>query len=178
MVERRVTCRTFPECSWVPMPRLGGMRRPSDRTPRRWMILDCRLACKPCSMTRSHGATSHPPYVPAIREKVGSQTVPSTQSSLGIAGRISCATIASRNRCESHGGGKTIKLKYLCPRCEFNWRSCHNPKRPNVTRDDGCKDFWPRGKEKPPDTGKLSTAWIDGVDLSGLKKGKSRRLEK
>jgi len=76
------------------------------------------------------------------------------------------------------GGGKTIKLKYLCPRCEFNWRSCHNPKRPNVTRDEGCKDFWPRGKERPPDTGKLSTAWLDGVDLSGLKKRKRPRLEK
>lgn len=83
-----------------------------------------------------------------------------------------------RCRCDSHGGGKTIKLKYLCPRCEFNWRSCHNPKRPNVTRDEGCKDFWPRGKEKPPDTGKLSTAWVDGVDLSGLKKGKRTRHEK
>jgi len=83
-----------------------------------------------------------------------------------------------RYRCESHGGGKTIKLKYLCPRCEFNWRSCHNPKRPNVSRDEGCKDFWPRGKEKPPDTGKLSIAWVDGVDLSGLKKGKRPKLEK
>ena len=83
-----------------------------------------------------------------------------------------------RYRRWSRGGGKTIKLKYLCPRCEFNWRSCHNPKRPNVTRDDGCKDFWPRGKEKPPDIGKLSTAWIDGVDLSGLKKGKRPRLER
>jgi hypothetical protein len=84
-----------------------------------------------------------------------------------------------RRRCPGGpGGGKTIKLKYLCPRCEFNWRSCHNPKRPNVTRDDGCKEFWPRGKEKPPDTGKLSAAWIDGVDLSGLKKGKRPRLEK
>ncbi len=74
-------------------------------------------------------------------------------------------------------GGQTIKLKYLCPRCEFNWRSCHHPKRPNVTREEGCQDFWPRGKEKPPDTGKLSSAWIDGVDLSGLKKGKRPRHE-
>lgn len=71
--------------------------------------------------------------------------------------------------------GRTIKLKYLCPRCEFNWRSCHHPKRPNVTREDGCGDFWPRGKERPPDTAKLSSAWIDGLDLSGLKKGKRPR---
>ncbi|MDM7999495.1 MAG: hypothetical protein QUS33_05700 [Dehalococcoidia bacterium] len=47
-----------------------------------------------------------------------------------------------------------------------------------MTRDEGCKDFWPRGKERPPDVAKLSAAWIDGIDLSGLKKGKRPRLER
>jgi len=134
-------------------------------------------------MPRLFGATSHPLCIPAIGESRGSSTdgyVPSARC--GCCGaNLLCynSTGQSQRGCRRRGsGGKTIKLKYLCPRCEFNWRSCHNPKRPNVTRDEGCKDFWPRGKEKPPDIGKLSTAWIDGVDLSGLKKGKRPRLEK
>jgi len=135
------------------------------------------------STPRLSGATLRPLYIVAIGKSRGLSPDASIYSvkSGYYAANLLCynSTDQSRRGCRRRGsGGKTIKLKYLCPRCEFNWRSCHNPKRPNVTRDEGCKDFWPRGKEKPPDIGKLSTAWIDGVDLSGLKKGKRPRLEK
>jgi hypothetical protein len=33
-------------------------------------------------------------------------------------------------------------MSFLCDECAYDWRStCHNPKRPNVTSDEGCKDF-------------------------------------
>ncbi|MEE8373234.1 MAG: hypothetical protein V3R87_05950 [Dehalococcoidia bacterium] len=44
-----------------------------------------------------------------------------------------------------------------------------------MTRDEGCKDFWPEGRKAEPQLEKLDSAWIEGLDLRGLgKKGKGK----
>jgi hypothetical protein len=69
-----------------------------------------------------------------------------------------------------------LKQKFLCPNCAYNWRGCHNPRRPNVTRDEGCKDFWWKGKKREPELGEPSKAWLEGLDLSDFgKKKKPKR---
>jgi cytoskeletal protein RodZ len=30
---------------------------------------------------------------------------------------------------------------FLCDDCKYDWRGCHNPKRPNVTVEEGCSDY-------------------------------------
>lgn len=73
---------------------------------------------------------------------------------------------------------KPMKPSFLCPHCEYNWRGCHNPNRPNVTSAEGCKDFWKKGKEREPQLEKLDDAWIEGLDLSGLGKKKNKKRKK
>lgn len=68
-----------------------------------------------------------------------------------------------------------MKQKFLCPSCEYNWRGCHNPHRPNVTKDEGCSDFWRRGKKREPELEEPSKAWLEGLDLRGFGKKKPRR---
>lgn len=77
--------------------------------------------------------------------------------------------------CCQRDGGEGVKQRFLCTNCEYNWRGCHNPRRPNVTRDEGCKDFWPKGRKTEPQLDKLDSAWVEGLDLRGLgKKGKGK----
>jgi len=72
-----------------------------------------------------------------------------------------------------------LKRKILCTECAYNWRGCHNPGRPNVTTDEGCKDFWKKGRKREPDLAGLSEDWVKGLDLSGLgKKRKPKRKNK
>ncbi len=34
---------------------------------------------------------------------------------------------------------------FICDDCKWDYpSSCHNPKRPNITIQDGCKDFTPK----------------------------------
>ena len=68
-----------------------------------------------------------------------------------------------------------MKQKLLCPDCEYNWRGCHNPRRPNVTREEGCADFWKKGKKREPQLPELNKDWVEGLDLKGLGKKKFRR---
>lgn len=65
---------------------------------------------------------------------------------------------------------KPSKPSFLCTFCEYNWRGCHNPRRPNVTSLEGCNDFWQKGKKKQTQFEKLDDAWVEGLDLSGLGK--------
>jgi len=67
-----------------------------------------------------------------------------------------------------------LKKGFMCAHCEYNWRGCHNPKRPNVTWDEGCKDFWSKGKPREPELERLSSEWVKGLDLKGLGKKKKR----
>lgn len=67
---------------------------------------------------------------------------------------------------------KMLKPTFLCNYCEYDWRGCHNPRRPNVTAEEGCKDFWRKGKKREPKLEKLNNAWVEGLDLSGLGKKK------
>jgi hypothetical protein len=72
-------------------------------------------------------------------------------------------------------GGEGVKQRFLCSNCEYNWRGCHVPRRPNVTKEEGCKDYWPKGRKREPQLDKLDKAWVDGLDLRGLgKKGKGK----
>lgn len=71
-----------------------------------------------------------------------------------------------------------MKQKFLCDKCEYNWRGCHNPKRPNVSEAEGCKDFWRKGKKREPKLEKLNDAWIEGLDLSGFGKVKKPKRKK
>ena len=75
-------------------------------------------------------------------------------------------------------GGSHLKKGFMCTHCEYNWRGCHNPRRPSVTWDEGCKDFWSKGKPREPELERLSSEWIDGLDLSGLGKRKKRGRKK
>ena len=71
-----------------------------------------------------------------------------------------------------------VKQRFLCPKCEYNWRGCHVPRRPNVTREEGCKDFWPKGRKREQVLEKPDKAWVEGLDLSGLgKKRKGKRKD-
>lgn len=65
-----------------------------------------------------------------------------------------------------------MKQKFLCDKCEYDWRGCRNPKRPNVTVAEGCKDFCRKGKKQEPKLEKLDKAWVEGLDLSGIGKKK------
>ena len=71
-----------------------------------------------------------------------------------------------------------FKQEFLCPKCEYNWRGCHNPRRPNVTPQEGCKDYWRKGQTREADISKLDNAWLDGLDLHGLGKGKKPKRKK
>jgi hypothetical protein len=68
-----------------------------------------------------------------------------------------------------------LKKGFMCTHCEYNWRGCHNPKRPSVTWDEGCKDFWSKGKPREPELERLSSEWVEGLDLRGLGKKKPKR---
>jgi len=69
---------------------------------------------------------------------------------------------------------KPINPSFICPHCEYNWRGCHNPRRPNVTSSEGCNDFRKKGEERESE--KLSNEWVKGLDLSGLgRNGKKRK---
>jgi len=71
-----------------------------------------------------------------------------------------------------------MKQTFLCNYCEYDWRGCHNPKRPNVTPEEGCKDFWKKGKQREHKLEKLNDAWVEGLDLSGFKKAKKPKSTK
>jgi hypothetical protein len=71
-----------------------------------------------------------------------------------------------------------VKKGFMCAHCEYNWRGCHNPRRPSVTWAEGCSDFWRKGKPREPEVEKLSSEWIEGLDLSGLGKKKKRGRQK
>jgi hypothetical protein len=70
---------------------------------------------------------------------------------------------------------KKTKPTFLCNYCEYDWRGCRNPRRPNVTAEEGCPDFWRKGKKREPKLEKLNDAWVEGLDLSGLGKKKKPR---
>ena len=99
----------------------------------------------------------------------------------GVVMRVSCAETSTSRPIPRFwvagrlgaAGEEGVKQSFLCPKCEYNWRGCHVPRRPNVTKEEGCSDYWPKGRKKEPQLDKLDKTWVEGLDLRGL--GKKRR---